>query len=264
MPQVTLNGFSLNYELSGAPEAPAVLLSSSLGTTMNMWEPQLEEIRRQYAVVRYDMRGHGNSSAPDGPYTIDQLGEDVLALMRELRLPRAVFCGLSIGGMIGMWLAANAPQHFHGFILANTAAKIGTQETWNLRIAAVEQDGLASVADSVIRRWFSPAFCETHPQATAEMREMLVSCDPNGYVSACAAIRDMDLRDSIRGIKKPVCILTGEYDIVTTVADARFLEQSIAGSSLVQLPAAHISNVEAPGEFTNAVLSFLKEHDFHG
>ncbi len=264
MPQLALNGFSLNYEQAGVSEGAVIMLSNSLGTTMDMWKPQLAVLGKRYTIVRYDMRGHGNSSVPDCPYTIDHLGEDALALIKTLQLTRVVFCGLSIGGMIGLWLAANAPQNFHGFILANTAAAIGTPDTWNQRIATVEQGGMGAVADSILQRWFTPLFREMHSETTAHMREMLISCAPKGYVYACAAIRDMDLRSSIGGIGKPVRILTGEHDTVTTVADARFLEQQIVGSSVVQLPAAHISNVEAPEQFTSAVLSFLEELDFHG
>jgi 3-oxoadipate enol-lactonase len=264
MPQLTLKGASICYERSGVSHAPTLLLSSSLGTTMDMWEPQLEPLRQRYNIIRYDLRGHGKSSVPPGPYTIDQLGGDVLALIEALRLTRVAFCGLSIGGMIGQWLAANAPQNFSSFILANTAANIGTRETWNQRIAAVEQGGLTVIADGVLQRWFTPSFREAYPQKTGQMREMLTSCNPQGYASACAAIRDMDLRDSIGAIDKPVCIIAGQMDVVTVVDDARFLQRQIKGSSLVQLPAAHISNVEASAQFTTAVLDFLEEQDSHG
>jgi 3-oxoadipate enol-lactonase len=264
MPQVALNGTSIHYEQSGVQGAPALLLSNSLGTTMDMWEPQLEAFRQKYTLIRYDMRGHGKSSVPAGPYTIEQLGGDVIALIEALNLSQVAYCGLSIGGLIGQWLAVNEPEHFCAFIFANTAAKIGNAEGWSQRIATVEQGGLAAIADGGLQRWFTAAFREKNPRTAARMRTMLVSCNPSGYVSACAALRDTDLRDAIGAIDAPVCILAGQHDAVTTIEHAHFMQQQIAGSYVVELPASHISNVEAPAEFKTAVLDFLEQQDSHG
>lgn len=264
MPLVALKDTSIYYERSGLPGGPALLLSNSLGTTMDMWEPQLEAFRQRYTLIRYDMRGHGRSSVPTGPYTIEQLGGDVMALIEALDLSSVAYCGLSIGGLIGQWLAVNAPEHFRAFIFANTAAKIGNAEGWSQRIATVEQGGLAAIAEGGLQRWFTPAFRERASRTAERMRTMLASCNPSGYVSACAALRDTDLRGSIRAIDAPVCILAGRHDPVTTIEDARFMQQQIAGSYVVKLPASHISNVEAPEEFTTAVLGFLEQQDSHG
>jgi 3-oxoadipate enol-lactonase len=258
VPHLLLNGASIFYERSGVPGAPVLLLSHALGTTARMWEPLLELLGRQYELIRYDMRGHGQSSTPLGPYLIDQLGHDVLALVDSLHLRRIAFCGISAGGLIGQWLAVNAPENFRAFILCNTAAKIGTPESWNQRIAAVEQGGMAAIADALLARYLTASFREGHPEIAARMREMLAASDPLGYISACAAVRDADLRAAIANVRTPTYIVAGQHDALTTLDQARFMQQQISDSSLVELPAAHISSIEMPLEFAATVLTFLK------
>ncbi len=264
MPRLSRDGRSIFYERTGVKGAPVLLLSGSLGTTYEMWDAQMEELPKHYDVVRYDMRGHGKSSTPPGPYSIDQMGGDVVALIEELRCGLAAFCGLSIGGVIGQWLAIHARQYFRAFILANTAAQIGTVESWSSRIATVERLGMKSVTEGIVDRSFTKVFQATSAPTVAKLKRMLNGCDPRGYISACAALRDIDLRHSLSSIRSPACILAGQYDLVATVADSRWLHEQIAGSSLVQIPAAHLSNMEAPDSFHDAVLHFLKEQDSHG
>jgi len=196
--------------------------------------------------------------------SIGTLGQDVVALLNQLGMEKVHFCGLSIGGFIGQWLGARAPQRLSSLILCNTAAKIGTAETWNKRIADIEQGGMAAVADSVLERWFTPGFRTAHPAEVAPLRAMLLANDPRGYTLLCAAIREMDQRKLAEEIRVPTCVLAGEHDPVTTVEDSKFLEDRIPGAKLVTVPAAHISNVEAAAQFNTAVTGFLKEVSHHG
>ena len=257
MARIDLAGVSLNYELSGKVGAPALMLSSSLGTNLSMWTPQLACFEEHFRVLRYDMRGHGASSVPIGPYSIDQFGCDVLGLLDALELEKVNFCGLSIGGAIGQWLGIHAGSRLHSLVLCNTAARLGSTEIWNQRIADVTDRGMQSIADKVIGRWFTPAFMELESGLVAQMRHNLLASSQAGYVASCFALRDMDLRDAVSTIKNRTCVIAGAYDPVTTLVDAEFLVESIAGAQLVTLPASHISNVEADKAFTETVVGFL-------
>ena len=173
MPKVEVNGSRLYYKLSGAATGPVLMFSNSLGTTVDMWEPQLAAFESRYRILRYDMRGHGQSDLTPGPCSIAALGQDVVALLDELRIPKVHFCGLSVGGVIGQWLGANAAQRLASLVLCNTAAKIGTADGWNQRIADVTQDGMASITEAVLQRWFTPAFRDRSPDIIAAWRAML-------------------------------------------------------------------------------------------
>ena len=259
MPHIITNTASLHYERTGVAGAPTLILSTSLGATTAMWEPQRTLFEQHFDLIRYDMRGHGQSSIPPRPYSIEMLAGDVLSLIESLGLDNIIFCGISIGGAIGQWLAIHAPERFRGFVLCNTAAKIGTLEGWSQRIASVLEDGLEPLADRILSGWLTEPFRAAHPKIAAAMRQMLTACDPGGYVSTCAAVRDFDFRDSLHRIQKPVCIVAGTQDASTTVADAKLLHHTIAGSKLIELSAAHISNIEAADAFNNAVISFAQE-----
>jgi 3-oxoadipate enol-lactonase len=260
MPKVAVNGARLFYTLNGAPQNPVVVFSNSLGTTLDMWQPQLAALQQDFRILRYDMRGHGKSELTEGPCSIATLGQDVLALLDTLTIEKVHFCGLSIGGVIGQWLGANAPQRLRSLVLCNTAARIGTPETWNKRIADVAQGGMAPIVEAVLQRWFTPPFAAAFPAAVAPFRAMLLANDPRGYALLCGAIRDMDQRTLVEGIAVPTCVIAGEHDPATTLADAEFLHARIAGSTLVPLAAAHISNVEAAAAFNTALVDFLAAH----
>jgi len=257
MPKVEVNGARLFYTLSGKTNAPVLMMSNSLGTTVEMWQPQLAPMGSEFHLLRYDMRGHGNSDPVDAACSISTLGHDVLALLDELRIDKVHFCGLSVGGVIGQWLGANVPQRLNSLVLCNTAAKIGTTETWNKRIVDVEQNGMASITEAVLERWFTPAFRLASPDAIAPFRAMLLANHPRGYALLCAAIRDMDQRKLVENIRVPTCVIAGEHDPATTLEDAKFLEARIPGATLVPLPAAHISNVETAAQFNQVVIDFL-------
>lgn len=261
MPTAEVRGISVQYEWAGRQAAPVVVLCSSLGTTLALWEPQMAAFAEQFRVLRYDMRGHGGSTASPGPYSIEILGQDLLGLLDALGVTTASLCGISIGGVIGQWLAVASPDRFDRMVFCNTAAKIGSVEGWNQRIEQVRRDGMPAIADAVLARWFTDEFTQSHPRTIEEMQRMLLDCDPEGYIAACAAIRDMDLRAQASVIRLPVCILSGAYDPVTPTQDAKWLNAQIIDSQLVQLPASHIANVEASAEFNSAVLQFFGVKD---
>ncbi|HXX86608.1 MAG TPA: 3-oxoadipate enol-lactonase [Casimicrobiaceae bacterium] len=257
MTTVHIRGGRFNVRIDGAAAAPALMLSNSLGTNLAMWDAQIPALTRRFRVVRYDARGHGASAVTVGPYTMEQLSRDVVALLDALKIERAHFCGLSMGGMVGMWLGANAPERIDRLVLCNTAAKIGSPEVYNARIDAVRKGGVASVADAVIDRWFTAPFRQRSPEAVARMRAMLTATSAEGYAASCAAVRDMDLRETLARIKRPTLVIAGTHDLATPPADGQRMGQGIDGARYVELDAAHISNVEAAAVFTKAVTDFL-------
>jgi len=259
MPFIEIGDFRAHYALSGPAGAPALVLSNSLGTNFSMWDPELPAFEKHLRVLRYDTRGHGQSSVTPGPYRIEQLGRDVLHILDRLSLRRVHFCGLSLGGMTGMWLGINAPDRLQKLILCNTAARIGSAETWNARIEAVRKSGMKSVAPAVIERWFTPAFRAAAPETIAQTQRMMEASPPEGYVACCAAIRDMDQREAISSINVPTLVIAGAQDAATPPADGQFLAGKIRGARYVELPAAHLSNVEAAAQFSSEVLRFLTE-----
>jgi 3-oxoadipate enol-lactonase len=257
MPIVKSGEARIHYVLEGQSGAPVLVFSNSLGTNYSMWAPQVSEVRKKLRVLRYDMRGHGQSSFTPGPYSIEQLGKDVIALLDALDLDRVNFCGLSMGGMIGMWLGANAPERLNRLVLCNTAAKIGTSEVWNARIEAVRKDGVKSVASAVIERWFSAAFREKAPAKVASTLKMLEESNPEGYAACCAAVRDFDFRKQVGRIQIPVLVIAGAHDPSTPPADGRFLAEQIPGARYAELDAAHLSNIEDQDRFNREVIAFL-------
>lgn len=257
MPIAKLSNVELHYEWSGPEQAPVVLFSNSLGTTLQMWDAQVTEFSKHFRLLRYDTRGHGQSSVPAGPYTIEQLSNDVVELLDALRLKRVNFCGLSMGGSTGQFLGAHFPERFDKMILCSTAVKIGTPESWNARIAAVQRDGMNSVASAVIERWFTASYRATHPLEIGATQTMLENANAVGYAANCAAVRDADLRASASFVRVPTLVVSGTHDPATTPADGRFLAQQIPGARYAELSAAHISNIEAQAAFNQEILSFL-------
>ena len=257
MPFAQLPDARIHYDLTGPENAPVLVFSNSLGTNFSMWDSQLRVLQRNFRVLRSDTRGHGQSSVTPGPYSIDQLAKDVLSLLDFLSFDRVDFCGLSMGGMIGMWLSLNAPHRLKRVILCNTAAKIGTPEFWNPRIEKVRAGGMRSISAAVVERWFTAAFRSASPAVVAAIQRNLESADPEGYVANCAAVRDFDARATISGINLPTLIVTGTHDPATTVADGRFLAGQIKGARFVELNASHLSNIGARDPFNTAVSNFL-------
>ena len=257
MPIAQLPDAHIYYELRGADSLPAVMFSNSLGTTLEMWDPQLATFSEHFRILRYDTRGHGRSSIEPGDYTIAQLANDAISLLDFLRLDRISFCGLSMGGAIGMQLGAHTPHRFHKLVLCNTAAKFGTNDTWQARIQGVQAGGMKAVAGSVVERWYTPAFRDAQPIETQATLAMLESANPQGYLSNCAAVRDFDFRNSLHRVRVPSLVLTGTDDPVAPPAEAHFLADHIPGARYAELSAAHLSNVEARDGFNRHVLNFL-------
>jgi len=257
MPYAELADVRLHYEFEGDSAAPVLMLSNSLGTDLGMWAPQMPALTTSFRVLRYDTRGHGQSSVPPGPYTVAQLGRDTLDLLDALEIPRAHFCGLSMGGMTGMWLGIHVPERMISLALCNTAAKIGTAETWDARIAAVRAGGMKSIVDAVLARWFTPAFIAKATPELAAVRAELERTPPDGYTACCAAVRDMDQRDAIAGIRTPTLVIAGTHDLATPPAEGRLVADRIPDARYVELPAAHLSNIEATPGFNAALTSFL-------
>ncbi len=258
MPFVDLGELKTHYELSGNREA-VLMFSNSLGTDFSMWDPQLPEVEKQFRILRYDTRGHGKSSVIPADYTIEQLGRDVLALLDALHIDRVHFCGLSMGGMIGIWLGIHAPVRLHRLVLCNTAARIGSIEMWNARIATVRKEGMKPVAAAVIERWFTPGFRREAPGKVARARRMFENTSPGGYAACCAAMRDMDQRPAVSQIKVPTLVIYGASDAVIPLPDAHFLTQQIEGAQELELAAAHLSNVEQAEAFTRALRNFISK-----
>src|ERR1700733_1725102 len=256
---VEIGDARLNYRVDGPENAPVVVLSNSLGTNLSMWDPQVAVLCEKFRVLRYDTRGHGLSTVTPGPYKIEQLGRDVIALMDALKIDSAYFCGLSMGGMIGIWLGLNAANRFKRLALCNTAAKIGTADGWNARIKDVKERGMAAVATTVVLRWFSEDFVKKSPEVVEAMRQMLLQAPPEGYAGCCAAIRDMDQTGDLARIKARTLVIAGALDPVIPLADTKIVADGIPGSSYLVLQAAHLSNIEAAPQFTEALLKFFSE-----
>jgi 3-oxoadipate enol-lactonase len=257
MPFAESNGARLNYRLDGAADAPVLVLSNSLGTNLCMWDPQIPALAAKFRVLRYDTRGHGQSSVTPGPYSMSQLGRDVVGLLDAVGIERAHFCGLSMGGVIGMWLGVYAADRINRLVLCNTAAKIGVAESWNTRIEMVRTKGMGPVAETQAQRWFTPAFIAKAPDVVAATRQMIENTPAEGYAANCGAIRDMDQRETISRIRARTLVIGGLHDPVISAADLRYLADTIPGTKLVELDASHLSNVEAPVEFTKTLLDFL-------
>ncbi len=253
----TGDGCRIAYRFDGAGAAPVLLLSNSLGTAMSMWDPQIEAFSKHFNVLRYDSRGHGQSDSPAGAYSMDRLGRDVVELIERLDLGPVYFCGLSLGGMVGQWLGVREPALLRGLVLANSSAYMGPPSNWDARIALVRAEGMGPLADASIARWFTRDFPALHPDVIAPIREALLATKPEGYAGCCAAIRDMDMRQIGSLNEVPTLIIGGTQDPATPPADSEALGRSLYDTQLTLLNAAHLSNIEQPDEFAQAVLSFI-------
>jgi 3-oxoadipate enol-lactonase len=243
---------TLHHRLDGDASAPVLVLSSSLGTTHAMWDPQLPALAARHRVLRYDHPGHGAS--PPGPSSIEGLAREVLGLLDELGLERVAFCGLSLGGMVGMWLGANAPERVERLVLCCTAPHLPPREFWQERADTVRAQGVEAIADTVVARWFTERFKDGEPETVRRYRDMLAASPAEGYARCCEAIRDLDLRADLGRIEAPATVILGAHDPVVTEDGKRALA-GIRGARVVELDAAHLANVEQPGAFTEAVVA---------
>jgi 3-oxoadipate enol-lactonase len=266
MPYAAVNGIELFYRVDGDRHgsAPWLVLSNSLGSDMSIWTPQVAEWAKHFRVLRYDTRGHGRSEAPHDPYTIEQLTGDVLGLFDTLKIAQAHFCGISMGGLTGIALAARHPQRVGRLVLANTAARIGSPEIWVARAARARNEGMGVLAESVLPRWFTADFIAREPLVFAFVRDVFVHTDRHGYASNCEAIDATDLHAQAPVINAPALVISGTHDLAATPEQGRALAQAIPGARYLELDAAHISNIEQADTFTPTVLDFLREPEPKG
>src|SRR5712671_2348623 len=259
MPIAQVNGCRINYELAGPTNAPALVLSNSLGSNFGMWDAQMPAFAKTHRVLRYDTRGHGQSEVTPGPYTFEQLARDVVALPDSLKIDKFSFCGLSMGGVTGLRIALHAPERLQRLVLCSTGAKIGTADAWNNRIEAVRRNGTKSIAAATMERWFTPGFREREPQTVERIQNTLANTDTEGYIACCEALRDTDLRDQVASISTPTVVISATHDPAAPPTDGKFLSKQIQGARYVELDAAHLSNSEQPEKFTQEVSQCLQK-----
>lgn len=249
----------LHHVLNGPLDAPLVVLSNSLGANLEMWAPQLPALSGQFRVLRYDQRGHGKSPVPPGPYDIPDLGRDALNLLDDLDVEKVHWCGLSLGGMTGMWVAANAPERIDRMVLLCTTAYYGTPELWQERAAAVRSGGTESIAEAGIGRWFTEGFREREPATVGRFRRMIESTPDEGYAECCGAIERLDEREDLPKIQAPTLVIAGAEDPAAPPdPHAQLLADRIPDARLEIVDAAHMANAEQPHIVTDLILDHLE------
>jgi 3-oxoadipate enol-lactonase len=259
MPDVKVDdGCTIHVEAEGPENAPVLMMSNSLGTDLHMWDEQVAPFTRHFRLVRYDRRGHGKSSVPKGPYSMERLGRDVVGVLDGLGIAKINWCGLSMGGMVGMWLGANAASRIDKLILSNTSSYFPDKTLWDGRIKLVRDKGLAAIVDANMERWFTEGFRERAPAAMAKMRKMFLATNIEGYVGCGEAIRDMDHRPLLPKITAPTLVIAGRHDPATTLEAGEYIKQHVPGATIAVLEAAHISNLEQPQAYADTVLGFLR------
>jgi 3-oxoadipate enol-lactonase len=248
---------TLGFDIDGTVDAPVLVLGSSLGTTAAMWAPQVEPLSRHFRLVRFDHRGHGRSDVPSGPYTLDDLGGDVLALLDRLGLERASYAGVSLGGMVGMWLAAHAADRVDRLAVVCSAAYLPPRSRWADLEAAVTAGGMGAVADAVVGRWFTPGFAATRSDAVGAARDVLLATPPRGYAGCAAAIGDMDLRGDLHRITAPTLVVAAREDPSIPAEHGRAIADAVPGATYVEVDGAHLACIENADGVTAALLAHL-------
>jgi 3-oxoadipate enol-lactonase len=248
----------LHYRIDGAEGAPWLTFCNSLGADLSMWDDQVAELAGDFRILRYDRRGHGQSTTAQGPYTIDQLGGDVLALWDALQIERTHFCGLSLGGLTGQWLGLNAADRLDRLVVCATAARIGTAESWAGRMATVREKGLAPLVEGTVARWFTEGFAERHQAQVKAIMDVFLATTPQGYIGCCNAVAQADFRDALPGLRVPLLAIAGEDDPTCPPADLQFIARTVADGRCAQVPGRHLCNVESAAAFTAALRDFLR------
>jgi 3-oxoadipate enol-lactonase / 4-carboxymuconolactone decarboxylase len=258
LPFVTVDNARLFYRLEGKADRPALVLSHSIGTDHGMWAPQIEDLLPHFQVLRYDTRGHGASDVPGGEYSIERLGRDVLALVDALKISKFAFCGLSLGGAIGQWLALNAADRLTGLVLANTSPQFGPRSNWESRIRTAQEKGMAGLVEMVMQRFFSAATLAKDDAYVNAVKSVLLGTNPVGYAGCCAALRDLNHTQWLSGIRVSTLVIAGDRDVSTPwEGHGEILAREIPHARVVHLAAAHLSNLEQPRSFTAVLVDFL-------
>lgn len=258
--KITVNNTKMNYEISGKEDAAVIMFSHSLGANLDMWEPQLAAVESHFRVLRYDTRGHGQSDAPEGQYTLELLADDVIDLLTELKIDKIHWVGISMGGMIGQCLALRYPEKLLSLSLCDTAAVMPpeTQPIWQERIDTARDKGMSALVQSTMERWFTPDFIAQDPPAVGRIREQFETTPVNGFIGCSEAIRRLDYVDQLSRISHPTLIMVGEDDPGTPVAASREIHDRITGSKMIIIPkAAHLSNIEQAEFFNDHLIDFL-------
>lgn len=257
--KVQLKNYECHYIYEDFGNLQTIVFSNSLGADLSMWDEQVEALKHRYNILRYDTRGHGKSSSPTAAYKVEDLGKDVLELLNHLKLDKVVFCGLSMGGLIGQWLGIHHPNRFSHIVLANTAAKIGNKQGWNQRIQDVADNGLESILKGTAERWFTEEFRENQKETVNKVLGVFTTTDLQGYINCCTVVRDANFTHQLHRLNVPVLVISGLKDAVTTPNDGKYLEDKIPVASHFIIYAAHLSNVEQARLFSNYILFFTQE-----
>jgi 3-oxoadipate enol-lactonase len=258
--RVLANDLHVNCQLSGAEQAPLLVLSHSLASSGIMWEQQMQALVAGYRVLRYDTRGHGGSDAPAGPYTLDELGDDVVAMLDVLDIERVHWVGLSMGGMIGQNLALRYPERLSSLVLCDTTSRIPEEarSMWDDRIAVAEKNGMEPLCGETMERWFTPPFLEENGPELKSIREQFLGTPTSGYVGCCQAIRELDYTERLAGLTLPVQLIVGADDPSAPPEASRTIQRMVSGASLTVIDnGSHLCNVEQPAAFNRALLGFL-------
>jgi len=258
MPMINADdGCPIHVEVEGRDGAPVLMLSNSLGTNLHMWDDQVPEFTKHFRLVRYDRRGHGQSGVPKGPYSMERFGRDVLSVIDALNIEKINWCGLSMGGMVGQWLGANAPDRIEKLVLSNTNYHYADKTPWNDRIKLVREKGLRDLVEPNMERWFTKDFRARAPQPITRMKDIFLATNPTGYVACCEAIRDMDFTASNSRIASSTLVIVGKHDPATPPSAGEAIQKQIKGAKLASLDAAHIANIVQPEAYAETVLDFL-------
>jgi 3-oxoadipate enol-lactonase len=259
MPFAPAEEAQIHYRFDGNPEMPVLVLSNSLGADLSMWDAQVPAFAQHFHMLRYDSYGHGASTLGADEFGIDKLGQDAVRLLDHLELSTVSFCGLSVGGLVGQWLGLHEASRVEKLVLCNTAARIGTAESWNARIDAINKGGISSISKAILERWFTAPFHEREPDTVDRFRQILEATPAESYIATCAAIRDADMRGDVAKIRAKTLVIAGTQDKATPPEGGRFLAERIPGSKYVEFDTAHLSNVELPQRFSGEVLKFLTQ-----
>jgi 3-oxoadipate enol-lactonase len=255
-----MSAVPVHARVTGCAEGSVVVLSNSLGSTHRMWDAQLIDLQQRFRVIRYDTRGHGDSPVPQGPYTIDDLADDLVALLDRLDVRRAHIVGLSLGGMTAMRVAARNPERVDRLVLLCTGAQLLPASAWTQRAAIVRSDGTVAVAPAVVERWFTVDYLDAHPDIRASSEEMIASTPAEGYAACCEAIASLDLRDDLALIRAPTLAIAGADDPATPPAALQQITTGVRDGRLLVVPhAAHLASAQQPGLITSAIIEHLEQ-----